>query len=91
MTDLLSPDEKPVDIFKDQLPDGIDPKWEQVTLDHLIRHRWGIGQGFLDIDTEDINTFDRKYGTGNDFLKIVFFSTFAPFSRRRRCKRHGIQ
>ena len=23
---LLSPDEKPVDIFKDQLPDGIDPK-----------------------------------------------------------------
>lgn len=76
---LLSPDEKPVDIFKDQLPGGIDPKWEQITLDHLIRHRWGIGQGFLDIDSEDINTFDRKYGTGNDFLKIVF-SAHLPLS-----------
>ena len=69
---LLSPDEKPIDIFKDQLPDKIDPKWEQITLDHLIRHRWGIRQGFLDIDTEDINTYERKYGTRNDFLKIVF-------------------
>lgn len=69
---LLSPDEKPVEIFNDRLPAGINPKWEQITLDHLIRHRWGIGKGFLDIDSEDINTFEKKYGTRNDFLKIVF-------------------
>lgn len=69
---ILSPDEKPIDIFQDQLSDSINQKWEQVTLDHLIRHRWGIEQGFLDIDSEDINTFEKKYGTRNDFFKIVF-------------------
>lgn len=74
---LLSPDEKPINIFKDQLPDRINPRWEQITLDHLIRHRWGIGQGFLDIDAEDVNTFEGKYGTRNDFLKIVL-STDLP-------------
>lgn len=74
---LLSPDEKPIDIFRNQLPDRIDPKWEQITLDHVIRHRWGIGCGFLDIDSEDVNAFEKKYGTRNDFLKIVF-STDLP-------------
>lgn len=71
---LLSPDEKPIDIFEDQLPDEINPKWEQITLDHLIRHRWGIGQGFLDIDSEDVNDFEKKYGNRNDFLKIIFMA-----------------
>jgi len=33
---LLSPDERPIDIFQEQLPDSINPKWEQITLAHLV-------------------------------------------------------
>ena len=63
--------EKIVDIFKDELPDYMDPKWERVTVDMVIRHCWGITHGFLDIDVEDIDSYQSIYGTRNDFLKII--------------------
>lgn len=69
---LLSTDERPTDIFKDELPEKISPKWEVITLDNVMRHRWGLENGFLDIDSEDLSTYKEKYGTRNDFLKIVF-------------------
>lgn len=69
---LLSVDERPVDIFRDELPEKIDGKWEIVTLDNVMRHRWGIENGFLDIDSENLSEYKEKYGTRNDFLKIVF-------------------
>lgn len=68
---LLSVDERPVDIFKDKLPENMDPKWEQVTLDHVMRHRWGIEHGFLDIDRDELSEYEEKYGTRDDFLRIV--------------------
>ena len=69
---LLSVDERPIDIFRDELPEKIDGKWEIVTLDNVMRHRWGIENGFLDIDSENLSEYKEKYGTRNDFLKIVF-------------------
>lgn len=71
---LLDTNEKIVDIFKDELPDGIDPKWNDVTIHMVMLHRWGIANGFLDIDSEDINSYEEKYCTRNDFLKIVLSS-----------------
>ena len=63
---LISVDDKIYDIFKDEFPSEFDPKWKDVTVDHVLRHRVGFDCGFLDIDVEDIS----KYGT-DDFLKIV--------------------
>lgn len=67
----LDTDEKIVDILKEYLPEKMDPKWEEVTLHMVMRHRFGIREGFLDIDTEDINEYPKRFGIRNDFLKIV--------------------
>ena len=66
------PSEKIVDIFADELIPDMDPKWKDVTADMVMRHRYGIAQGFLDIDVEDINNYEKVYGTRNDFLRIIF-------------------
>lgn len=63
----LSFDEKITDLFRDELPGQYDRRWEKVTVDQVMRHCFGTGEGFLDIDVEDILT----YGT-SDFLKVVF-------------------
>ena len=68
---MLSTEERVVDILRDLLPDGMDARWESVTVDDVIRHRWGIDHGFLDIDVEDIEEYERLYGTRDDFLRIV--------------------
>lgn len=67
----LDTDEKIVDIFKDELPDGMDIKWNDVTVHQVMCHKWGIEKGFLDIDVEDINTYRDRFGIRNDFLKII--------------------
>ncbi|HIX93245.1 MAG TPA: beta-lactamase family protein [Firmicutes bacterium] len=67
----LDVDERIVDIFSSELPDDIDPGWERVTVDMVMRHRFGIEQGFLDIDVEDLDTYRAVYGTREDFLGIV--------------------
>ncbi|MFQ9800117.1 MAG: serine hydrolase [Clostridia bacterium] len=54
-------------MFAGELPEGHDPRWEKVTVEQVVKHRFGTGEGYLDIDVEDI----RDYGT-NDFLQVVF-------------------
>lgn len=68
---LLDTEERIVDIFKDVLPQNMDPRWEKVTVHDVMRHRWGIDHGFLDVDVEDISEYEKLYGTRNDFLRIV--------------------
>jgi len=63
----LRMDEKVCDILAEYVPDGIDPRWREVTVDHLLRHRAGFGRGLLDIDVDDAS----EYGT-TDYLSIVF-------------------
>ncbi len=55
------------DIFSEEFPKEYDPNWDKVTVDHVMRHRFGTDSGYLDIDVEDINS----YGT-DDFLQVVF-------------------
>lgn len=64
--ELLSLDEKVVDIFKDELPGDIDAKWEKTTLHHLLTHRAGFSSGQLDIDCLD----STKFGC-DDYLKLL--------------------
>lgn len=64
---VLSFHELICDIFADVLPPECDPRWKRVTVEQVILHRFGTGEGYLDIDVEDI----RQYGT-DDFLQVVF-------------------
>lgn len=68
----LSTEEKVVDIFKDDLVPDMDKKWHSVTVDMVMRHSFGLSHGFLDIDCENPNNFDKQYGSNNDYLKNVF-------------------
>lgn len=61
----LTPDDKVTDILREHLPVGMDPRWEQVTVDLALRHRIGLPVGFLDIDAADTCTF------GKDFLSYM--------------------
>ena len=60
-------DEKALDILEKENIRPADKNWEKVTVRHALRHTMGIGQGYLDVDVEDIHT----YGT-DDFLKVLF-------------------
>lgn len=63
---LLNTDEKIADIFADELPENMDPRWNNMTVHHVLKHQCGFPGGFLDIDCVDANTF------GDDYLKTVF-------------------
>ncbi len=69
------------DIFLDELKQYEIPaqKWENVTIDNIMRHEIGFSEGFLDIDTEDIT----KYPT-DDFLFMVLDRElpYAPGEKR---------
>lgn len=67
----LDTGERIVDIFASELPEGYDPSWDKVTVDMVMRHRFGTARGFLDIDVEDVNSYPSLYGTREDFLYIV--------------------
>ena len=43
-----------------------DPAWNAVTIEHALTHRIGYGQGYLDIDVEDISTYPT-----DDFLALA--------------------
>ena len=64
---LWKPDDKICDLFRKKLPERYDPQWEEVTLDHVIRHRIGVTEDFLDIDNYDMTQFGSE-----DFLKLAF-------------------
>ncbi len=63
----LDIDEKIYPILQDKFPEGFDPKWRDVKLSDVIRHRTGFGPNSnpLDIDAVDASTWNR------DFLNIV--------------------
>ena len=46
---VLSTDEKIVDIFADELPENMDPRWENMTVHHVLKHSAGFSSGFMDI------------------------------------------
>lgn len=62
----LRVEDKVFDILKDEFPDGFDPKWRDVTVEHLLTHKAGFDRGFLDIDVESIKDYPS-----DDFLKVV--------------------
>lgn len=66
---LVSLDEKICDIFRDELPENIDSRWEKATVEMALLHRLGFPGSFLDIDVNDSNEF------GEDFLKYCFTVT----------------
>lgn len=53
--------------LKEYFPEEYTKKWEEVTIDHCMRHRMGTTSGFLDIDAEEV----EKFGT-DDWLKYCF-------------------
>ena len=63
----LDPEERIVDVLKNEGVEYKDKAWEKVRVKHALTHRMGIESGYLDVDCEDI--FD--YGT-DDFLKFAF-------------------
>lgn len=63
----IDPDERVVEILKDEGIRYADKKWEKVCVKHALKHTMGIDKGYLDVDVENI--FD--YGT-DDFLKVLF-------------------
>lgn len=62
---LLSLNERIVDIFEDEIPEGIDPRIALITVEHLLLHRAGFEGGFLDIDCVPSTEF------GEDFLQYL--------------------
>lgn len=64
---LLDVDEPIYPIFSDYFPADFDPKWKDVKISDVLRHRVGFGTpGFLDIDAEN----SANWGT-DDFLRLV--------------------
>ena len=63
---LLTPDSLLTDILSKHIPDNIDPKWNKVTIDHLMKHKVGFGCGMLDIDCEDASLYPTI-----DYLQLV--------------------
>lgn len=63
---LLSTEEAVYPIFAGRFPENFDPKWKEVKISDLMRHRVGFEHGFLDIDCENISEYES-----NDFLAIV--------------------
>lgn len=59
---LLSPEDRVCDLLREFVPEsGMDPRWENVTVDWLLRHRAGLPGGFLDIDCNPSSLFGRDY------------------------------
>ncbi|MBO5222728.1 MAG: beta-lactamase family protein [Clostridia bacterium] len=58
---LLDPAEKITDILKQFITQAPAEGWQDVTLDHLMRHRCGLSTGFLDIDCNDPRSFGQDY------------------------------
>ena len=64
---LIDVNERIVDIFADELPEGMDEKWQHMTVHHAMTHTCGFPLGYLDIDAIDAS----KLGT-DDYLTYLF-------------------
>lgn len=62
----LDMDERVADVLGRYFPAEADPRWREVTVDHLLRHRAGFGRGLLDIDVDDASAYDTR-----DYLSLV--------------------
>ena len=56
----------PLSLYYD-IPESADPRWRAATIENAVTHRLGFGEGFLDIDAEDVT----EYPT-DDYLSMVF-------------------
>lgn len=63
----ISVDDKITDIMREEFPSASDPRWRDVTVDNVLKHKIGFDRGFLDIDVEDISGYET-----DDFLSEVF-------------------
>ncbi len=58
---LLKTEDKVTDILAEFVPEGIDGRWHNITVDDALKHRMGLPQNFLDIDCFDANGFTDDY------------------------------
>ncbi len=77
---LLTPEDRFLDVMELELPEGCDEKWRQVTLDMLMRHRFGLARGLLDIDVERASLFP-----GDDYLSLVLATPLPGELGGERC------
>ncbi len=59
-------DEKVCDILREEIPEkGMDPRWEDATVERALTHKLGLPGGFLDIDIHPSVEFTQ------DFLRYM--------------------
>ena len=63
---MLDLDERFVDIFAEEVPENMDPRWGKATLHNALTHRLGLPGNFLDIDVFSV------YDYGPYLLKACF-------------------
>ncbi|MBQ7982032.1 MAG: beta-lactamase family protein [Clostridia bacterium] len=64
---LIRMDERVCDIMRPLLPaDGMDERWQDVTVEMVLKHRAGLPVGHLDIDCNPASLF------GYDYLNYLF-------------------
>lgn len=77
---LLTPEMRVADILGDKFPADADPKWQAVTVHHLLLHQAGFAEsGLLDIDRDDASA----YGT-RDYLSLVLSTPLATIPGTER-------
>lgn len=62
----IRPEDKVTELLERHLPSRIDPRYKDVTVEHLLTHKAGYDRGFLDIDAEDITKYPD-----DDFIKLA--------------------
>ena len=67
---LLTPESRVFDVIPELFPAEHDPRWERVTLDHIMRHRIGLEKDCIDID----NLSGETYPTQTDYLSLLLSS-----------------
>lgn len=75
---LVKPEDKVCDILSDEIPEGMDERWCDSTVDMALTHRLGLPGGFLDIDVHPSTEFT------DDFLKymLTYPLAFEPGEQR---------
>lgn len=80
---LLKLEDRVTDILADEIPDGIDPRWHNITPRDAMLHRMGLPSGFLDIDVAPAGAF------GEDYLGYMMRYPFAADPCVERCYTDG--
>ncbi|MEE1199500.1 MAG: serine hydrolase domain-containing protein [Christensenellales bacterium] len=62
----LRPSDRVADILGPRMEKAVDPRWKEVTVDHVLCHRIGYGRGLLDIDADDASAYPTR-----DYLAIA--------------------